>query len=392
MTPPRIADLHALPLRSIPGVPTRVLSWAERNQVTSLGEIVAFHPAQAIQERNLGRGSISNMRRAISRATGQTWEALHALVTAGTQSDLSGAPPSALRPQRFAKTRPEGAAPPTDWDQVLGWLGDDASALPLSAMDLPARMKSYCERQGLETLEQLFSRSSARMMSEPNIGRGTLRDTVGTLASYPWDTLESSPSQDAEVLQKQFPSPEESHLGQDPGESSQANRVAAAHAPVPRDAQTLREFQRHLRERFTDLRDSRRGAVFFVEHGLRAVELHDLRANVRASLHHHPLEAEWWDQHDLALLVVATEVGYWYQGSGTDFWPRLEEELGLGLPAERRQRIRDLFMRASERYRGARPANTPWAQAFHLIAWPITHALLPVEFHRPLALTLANLR
>lgn len=154
----------------------------------------------------------------------------------------------------------------------------------------------------------------------------------------------------------------------------------------------MMDLQRHLHERFSELRDSRRGAVFFVEHGLGGAELDDLRADVRASLRTHPLESGWWDQHDLPLLVAATEVGYRYQGSGTDFWPRLEEELGFGLPAESRQRIKDLFVRAVELFRGARPANTAWAQAFHLIAWPITHALLPVEFHRPLAVTLANLR
>ncbi|MEQ1761153.1 MAG: hypothetical protein ABL986_22825 [Vicinamibacterales bacterium] len=57
-----------------------------------------------------------------------------------------------------------------------------------------------------------------------------------------------------------------------------------------------------------------------------------------------------------------------------------------------RLRIKDLFVRASERFNGTRPPTTPWAEAFHLIAWPIAHALLPLEFHRPFAATLANVR
>ena len=154
----------------------------------------------------------------------------------------------------------------------------------------------------------------------------------------------------------------------------------------------MMDLQRHLSDRFSDLRDARRGAVFFVEHGLKADELDELRAGVRASLRSHPLESGWWDQHDLPLLVAATEVGYRYRGSGTDFWPLLEDELSLEISATDHQRIKDLFVRATERFRGARPPNTAWAQAFHLIAWPIAHALLPAEFHRPLALTLANLR
>lgn len=152
------------------------------------------------------------------------------------------------------------------------------------------------------------------------------------------------------------------------------------------------DFQHDLLERFCGLRDARRGPVFFVEHGLSADELDELRDSVRASLRSYPLESGWWEQHNLPLLVAATEVGYRYRGTGTDFWPLLEDDLRIELPVPNRQRIRDLFVRASEKLRGVRPPNTAWAQAFHLIAWPIAHALLPVEFHRPLAMTLANLR
>lgn len=132
--------------------------------------------------------------------------------------------------------------------------------------------------------------------------------------------------------------------------------------------------------------------MFFVEHGLDAHELDELRAAVRRSLGSHPLDSGWWESCDLPLLVASTEVGYRYRGSGTDFWPLLESELNFKLSPLERQRIKDLFVRASERVRGARPPATAWAEAFHLIAWPIAHALLPLEFHRPLAMTLANLR
>jgi hypothetical protein len=150
--------------------------------------------------------------------------------------------------------------------------------------------------------------------------------------------------------------------------------------------------QRYLEARFGTLRDARRGAVFFVEHGLGVFELEALRNDVRANLCARSLESDWWDKHDLPLLVAASEVGYRYKGAGTDFWPITEKELGVNLSLANRRRIKDLFVRAAERFRGARPADTAWAQAFHLIAWPITHALLPLEFHRPFALALAKLR
>ncbi|MCI0752154.1 hypothetical protein [Teichococcus vastitatis] len=154
----------------------------------------------------------------------------------------------------------------------------------------------------------------------------------------------------------------------------------------------MTDLQRRLSERFSALRDSRQSAVFFVEHGLDIDELAELRAAVRARLRFHSIDSGWWDENHLSLLVAATEVGYRYRGSGTDFWPLLDEELGVDLPPLGRQRIKDLFVHASQKFRGARPPRTAWAEAFHLIAWPITHALLPLEFHRSFAATLANLR
>ena len=152
------------------------------------------------------------------------------------------------------------------------------------------------------------------------------------------------------------------------------------------------EVHHELDGRYRALRESRSGPIFFVEHGLSEDEVADVFADVRHCLISYPLESRWWDTNCLPLLVAATEVGYRYRGSGTDFWPVLEAKFGIRVSAADRKRIRDLFSSASKTYRGAQPPATPWAEVFRLIAWPITHALVPLEFHRPLALTLANLR
>ena len=152
------------------------------------------------------------------------------------------------------------------------------------------------------------------------------------------------------------------------------------------------EWEEKLAARYAFLRESRAGPVFFIEHGLATGERADLIADVRAAVETYPLHSDWWNTRKLPLIVSSTEAGYRYSGSGTDFWPTLEAELGTEFGSASRQRVRDLFVSAAEFYRGARPPRTPWAKAFHLIAWPITHALVPREFHRPLALTLANLR
>ena len=147
-----------------------------------------------------------------------------------------------------------------------------------------------------------------------------------------------------------------------------------------------------LDERYRRLRESRCGPIFFIEHGLSEGEVADVAAEVSDHLIAHPIESAWWNFNCLPLLVAATEVGYRYRGTGTDFWPVLETEFGVKFSTTDRRRIRDLFASASKAYRGAQPPATPWAKAFHLIAWPITHALVPLEFHRPLTRALANLR
>ena len=152
------------------------------------------------------------------------------------------------------------------------------------------------------------------------------------------------------------------------------------------------ETQRLLAERFSGWRDSRSGPVFFIEHGLTEAELEQLTAEVGQAIWRHPPESGWWRACPLPLVVSATEVGYRYRGTGTDFWPKLERALDTDINPTSRQSIRDLFEACSSQYRGARPVATPWSAVFRLIAWPTTHALVPREFHRQLAATLANLR
>ena len=137
--------------------------------------------------------------------------------------------------------------------------------------------------------------------------------------------------------------------------------------------------QRALAERFASLSPSRIGPIFFIEHGFDDTEVSQLRAAVREAAQLHPPESHWWRERPFPLLVVATEIGYRYRGAGTDFWPLLEDDLGIELTPNSRQHVRDLFDACASEYRGARPPDTPWANAFRLIAWPITHALVSCQ-------------
>ena len=150
--------------------------------------------------------------------------------------------------------------------------------------------------------------------------------------------------------------------------------------------------EKDLANRFAKLRDSRTGPVFFIEHGLSEGHSQTLLEAVAGWAKYQPLHSSLWRLNPLPLVVTATEVGYRYKGTGTDFWPKLESTLDIEIDSESRHYIRDLFDYCSELYRGIRPARTRWTSAFSLIAWPVTHALVPLEFHRQLASALANLR
>ena len=76
---------------------------------------------------------------------------------------------------------------------------------------------------------------------------------------------------------------------------------------------------------------------------------------------------------------MATEVGYQYRGTGTDFWPVLAQELGVEAGPAFRSGLSRLFDLGHRSFRLARPGNSPWERHFPHIAWPIGNALVPLE-------------
>ena len=151
------------------------------------------------------------------------------------------------------------------------------------------------------------------------------------------------------------------------------------------------ETHQELRGRLASLRDARDHPVYLLEHGLSKPEAAQLTDDVREAIRDHPPSSDWWQTHPLPLLVVATEVGYMYRGTGTDFWPRLSARLGCSFEDEDRRALSQMFAFQCKSLRGVTPPDTPWSRAFCHIAWPITHAILPVEFHHPLASALLTL-
>jgi len=69
------------------------------------------------------------------------------------------------------------------------------------------------------------------------------------------------------------------------------------------------------------------GPIYFADHGFTADEREAVRNLVRSGLQCKPLGSFDWSSAYLPLLVCAIEVGYYYEGNGTDFWPLLSNEL-----------------------------------------------------------------
>lgn len=147
-----------------------------------------------------------------------------------------------------------------------------------------------------------------------------------------------------------------------------------------------------LTAHFTELRDGRNDApVYLLEHGVEGLELRLLLTSVRSALAQHQIESGWWASQALPLLVAATEIGYVYRGTGTDFWPIFAQQLQEVSLADRAA-LSTLFRRWAGELGLAKPPESPWNLAFCHIAWPVLHAILPIELHRPLARVLRDVR
>ncbi|KPL69297.1 hypothetical protein SZ64_15000 [Erythrobacter sp. SG61-1L] len=150
----------------------------------------------------------------------------------------------------------------------------------------------------------------------------------------------------------------------------------------------LRNWHSKLEDVFTNLGNARAGfPVFALEHGLDRNELATLFDHVGSEIRRAGIDGRW-NCYSLPAIVAATEVGYEYRGTGTDYWPLLEERLGAGISSSGRETLGDLFRNAHRRLGLKKPVDSAWTRTFRHIAWPIANAVAPREIQRPLAAAL----
>ncbi|MDF1501326.1 hypothetical protein PYV61_00170 [Roseisolibacter sp. H3M3-2] len=141
----------------------------------------------------------------------------------------------------------------------------------------------------------------------------------------------------------------------------------------------LQAWQERLAGHFGRLAGTRRDSgwpVFALEHGLHESDRDTLMRDVRECAVIGPTR-----DVPLPWIVYAVEIGYDY--SGFEYWQTFESKTP-GWQQEWRGRIRSRFTAFAATYHGAEP-HGDWADQFNIIAWPITHGILPRDLQRQLA-------
>lgn len=157
-------------------------------------------------------------------------------------------------------------------------------------------------------------------------------------------------------------------------------------------AQILQDLHSQLDLHFRNLRGSREqltpvAPVFALEHGLSDADVALLKGAVHSAVRQGfgSTFHRWW----LPFVVYAAESGYDYAGG--EYWQTFEDSTPRWHENGDRDRIRGWFQRFADDYGGARPQGA-FAKHFTIIAWPITHAVLPVHLQRSLAHLLYDFR
>lgn len=174
--PERDAPLQR-PLLELP-IPIRALNWAERNGLRVLRDLVAWHPDAFANERYVGRLTVAETRVVVEGALGREWEEVW-----GELDEPKTPPPSTLASESESSVDPLPAPEQSRWNRRGAELAAEHLELALSRLDLPARMRSYCEHQGLTTVGELLAVPRDELLAQPNLGRASLVQTLEALDS-----------------------------------------------------------------------------------------------------------------------------------------------------------------------------------------------------------------
>jgi hypothetical protein len=149
----------------------------------------------------------------------------------------------------------------------------------------------------------------------------------------------------------------------------------------------LEKWQERLERHFESLSRVRAGSgfpIFALEHNLNNEQLSEISSLLRSRLKARLSLSPHW----LLWVIYATERGYSYKGD--EYWQSFEEQTPEWEFGDR-YKVVPWFSKFRSAYDGVVPSG-PWATHFRIIAWPITHAILPRYLQRQFARMLYDLR
>jgi hypothetical protein len=92
----------------------------------------------------------------------------------------------------------------------------------------------------------------------------------------------------------------------------------------------------------------------------------------------------------LYLCAIASEIGFRFEGVGTEYWNKLAGALGVPITMAERARFGDTFAALAGKYALSRPSDSAFSTHFSIISWPIANALLPLDLLGPVTRMLAR--
>lgn len=123
---PLARPLHELPL------PVRTLNWAERQGLTQLRDLAAWHPDAFATQPNVGRLTVTETRLALETALGREWEDIW-----GELEEPKTPPPGADPDDPDVASGPLPSADASRWNRRHAELSEAQQALLLTRLDLP---------------------------------------------------------------------------------------------------------------------------------------------------------------------------------------------------------------------------------------------------------------
>ncbi|WP_143670752.1 hypothetical protein [Streptomyces sp. OV198] len=162
--------------------------------------------------------------------------------------------------------------------------------------------------------------------------------------------------------------------------------------------EVLKYLHEYLDDHFRTLHERRQvlqpaAPVFALEHDLNSEDLDLLLDAVREAV------AEGFDTRHrtqwLPFVVYSAEIGYLY--TGDEYWPLFSQTTpgwdrgAQWRVADNRKRIKQWFQQFAAEYGGIEPKGA-FASNFNIIAWPITHAVMPTDLQRQMAQLLYEAR